>query len=116
MLCYMGPRHNCITDYGGMHAMGRKLPVDPLPDRMDPDRQLHDVTDADRSSIASIVRWGWYSIAVNVVLVALHGLIAAASGSLAVTAELLHNLVDLASATVVLIGLKLAARKSRAFP
>ena len=46
----------------------------------------------------------------------LHGLVAAASGSLAVAAELLHNFVDLASAGVVVAGLKLAARKSQAFP
>lgn len=62
------------------------------------------------------MRWGWYSIAINVALVAIHGLISVASGSLAVAAELLHNFVDLASAAVVVAGLKLAARKSRAFP
>ncbi|OGI42428.1 MAG: hypothetical protein A2V92_03490 [Candidatus Muproteobacteria bacterium RBG_16_65_31] len=63
-----------------------------------------------------IERWGWYSIAVNVVLALLHGLIAAVSGSLAVAAELAHNVVDLLSAAAVLMGLKLAARKSKAFP
>jgi cation diffusion facilitator family transporter len=44
------------------------------------------------------------------------GIIAAVSGSLAVTAELVHNAVDLVSAGGVLIGLKIAARKSKAFP
>jgi cation diffusion facilitator family transporter len=63
-----------------------------------------------------IVRWGWYSIALNVLLAALHGLIAWRSGSLAVAAELIHNLVDLLAAVAVLIGLKLANRKSAAFP
>jgi len=61
-------------------------------------------------------RWGWYSIALNVLLAALHALIAIRSGSLAVAAELLHNVVDLFSAIAVLVGLKLAARKSKAFP
>jgi cation diffusion facilitator family transporter len=61
-------------------------------------------------------RWGWYSIAVNVLLAALHAAIAASSGSLAVTAELIHNVVDLLAAIAVLVGLKLAARKSKAFP
>jgi cation diffusion facilitator family transporter len=60
--------------------------------------------------------WGWCSIAVNVLLAALHGVIALRSGSLAVTAELVHNVVDLLSAIAVLAGLKLAVRRSRAFP
>ena len=64
----------------------------------------------------NIERWGWYSIAVNVVLGAINLTIAAASGSLAVGAEMVHNLVDLLTAIAVLIGIKLATRKSRAFP
>jgi len=64
----------------------------------------------------NLQRWGWYSVAVNVVLAALHAVIAAASGSLAVATELVHNLVDLLTAVAVLIGLKLAARKTRDFP
>lgn len=64
----------------------------------------------------NIERWGWYSIAVNVVLGAINLSIAAASGSLAVGAEMVHNLVDLLAAIGVLIGIKLATRKSRAFP
>lgn len=68
------------------------------------------------AGIGSVLRWGWYSLAVNVVLVAFHGVIAAASGSLAVTAELIHNVVDLVAAGAVLIGLKLATRKTSAFP
>lgn len=64
----------------------------------------------------NVVRWGWYSIAVNTVLALLHGLIAAASGSLAVAAELAHNVVDWLASAAVLIGLKLAMRKSQAFP
>ena len=68
------------------------------------------------AGIGSVLRWGWYSLAVNVVLVAFHGVIATASGSLAVTAELIHNVVDLVAAGAVLIGLKLATRKTSAFP
>ncbi|RLC93647.1 MAG: cation transporter [Chloroflexi bacterium] len=64
----------------------------------------------------NITRWGWYSIAVNVVLAAINLSIARASGSLAVEAETIHNLVDLLTAIGVLIGLKLSTRKSKAFP
>lgn len=64
----------------------------------------------------NVERWGWYSILVNIVLAGLHAVIAAASGSLAVTAELVHNIVDLLTAVAVLAGLKIAARKSKAFP
>jgi cation diffusion facilitator family transporter len=67
-------------------------------------------------SIARAIRWGWYSIAVGFALVVLLSVIAAYSGSLAVAAELIHNAVDLAAAGAVLIGLKIAARKSDAFP
>jgi cation diffusion facilitator family transporter len=63
-----------------------------------------------------IERWGWYSIAVNVVLAAINLGIALASGSLAVEAEMVHNLVDLLSAIGVLIGLRLSTRKSKEFP
>jgi cation diffusion facilitator family transporter len=64
----------------------------------------------------SVERWGWLSIGVNVLLIGLHAIVAAASGSLAVTAELTHNVVDLLTAVAVLAGLRIAARKSRAFP
>jgi len=64
----------------------------------------------------SLERWGWYSIAISLLLAALHGSVAVVSSSLAVTAELLHNLGDLVTAVAVLIGLKLAARISSTFP
>lgn len=67
-------------------------------------------------SAGSVLRWGWYSVIVNLVLIGLHGLVAARSGSLAVTAELVHNFVDLAAAIVVVIGLRVAMQKARAFP
>ena len=64
----------------------------------------------------NIERWGWYSIAVNVVLIAINAGLAIISGSIAVEAEMVHNVVDLLTAIGVLIGLKLSTRKSRAFP
>ena len=64
----------------------------------------------------NLERWGWYSIAVNVALGLINLVIARASGSLAVEAEMVHNLVDLLTAVAVLIGLKLSMRKSKDFP
>jgi cation diffusion facilitator family transporter len=63
-----------------------------------------------------VERWGWYSVAVNIALVAINAVLAIASGSLAVRAEMVHNLVDLLTAIGVLVGLKLSTRKSKAFP
>ena len=64
----------------------------------------------------NIERWGWYSIGVNVVLAGINLAVALASGSLAVEAEMVHNLVDFLTAVGVLIGLKLSTRKSKEFP
>jgi len=72
--------------------------------------------DKDKGYTMNVERWGWYSVGVNVVLAVTNLVIATASGSLAVTAELIHNLVDLLAAVAVLIGLKLSTRKSKAFP
>jgi cation diffusion facilitator family transporter len=58
----------------------------------------------------------WASIGVNVVLGLLNLAIAVASGSLAVAAEMVHNLVDLVASVAVLAGVKIAERESRAFP
>ena len=77
---------------------------------------MPDPSDGMRDGIARVVRWGWYSLAVNVSLAAVHGMIAALSGSLAVTAELIHNVVDFVAAAAVLIGVRLATRKTNAFP
>jgi cation diffusion facilitator family transporter len=66
--------------------------------------------------VISVTRWGWYSVAVNVFLAAVHGAIAVTSGSLAVTAELVHNIVDLMAAIAVLVGVRLSTRKTKAFP
>jgi cation diffusion facilitator family transporter len=64
----------------------------------------------------NLERWGWWSIVVNIILAAINLVIAAVSGSLAVEAEMVHNLVDLLTAIGVLLGLKLSTRKSKAFP
>ena len=45
---------------------------------------------------ADVERWGWYSIGVNVVLALINLAVARASGSLAVEAEMIHNVVDVA--------------------
>lgn len=66
--------------------------------------------------MASLERWGWASIALNIGLSALNLAVAHTSGSLAVAAEMVHNLVDLAASVVVLVGLKLSERKSEVFP
>jgi cation diffusion facilitator family transporter len=61
-------------------------------------------------------RVAWASIGVNVALSLLNLTIAVASGSLAVTAEMVHNLVDLAGSAAVLAGVKISERKTRTFP
>lgn len=65
---------------------------------------------------ASLERWGWASICINVILVGINFLVAYASDSLAVAAEMVHNAVDLVAAIAVLLGLKLSKRRSRNFP
>jgi len=61
-------------------------------------------------------RVAWASIAVNIFLSLLNLAIALASGSLAVAAEMIHNLVDLVASVAVLAGVKISERKSRGFP
>ena len=61
-------------------------------------------------------RVAWASIALNILLSLLNLVIAAASGSLAVAAEMIHNLVDLLASVAVLVGINLSERKSRTFP
>mgnify|MGYP000957929571 CR=1 FL=1 len=73
-------------------------------------------TGAPTASPVNIERWGWYSIGINVTLIGINLLVARASGSLAVGAELIHNAVDLLTAIAVLAGLKLATRKTAQFP
>ena len=61
-------------------------------------------------------RVAWASIAINIFLSLLNLAIAAASGSLAVAAEMVHNLVDLVASVAVLAGVKISERESRDFP
>jgi divalent metal cation (Fe/Co/Zn/Cd) transporter len=63
-----------------------------------------------------VERVGFHAILVNVFLLGLNVAMAALSGSLALAAEVVHNLADLAAAGTVLAGLKLSQRKSRTFP
>jgi cation diffusion facilitator family transporter len=67
-------------------------------------------------SAPKAARVAWASIAVNIFLTFLNLAIAAASGSLAVAAEMVHNLVDLVASVAVLAGVKISERESRAFP
>ena len=70
----------------------------------------------ERAPAPSAARVAWASIAVNIFLSLLNLAIAAASGSLAVAAEMVHNLVDLVASVAVLAGVKISERESRAFP
>ena len=63
-----------------------------------------------------VERIGWYSVAVNIAMVTLNFGMTYFSGSLALAAETVHNIVDLTASGAVLIGLKLAYRKSKSFP
>lgn len=83
---------------------------------LDNSERLFDVMKTSTNQPVPVERWGWYSIGVNLVLAAVHASIAVASGSLAVTAELVHNLTDLLAAVAVLLGLKLSGRRSPNFP
>jgi cation diffusion facilitator family transporter len=65
---------------------------------------------------SSVERWGWASIGINILLGLLNLIISVASGSLAVAAEMVHNLVDLAASVAVLVGLKISRRRSKSFP
>jgi divalent metal cation (Fe/Co/Zn/Cd) transporter len=61
-------------------------------------------------------RVGWMSMAVNVLLILLNSLLGWLLGSIASTAEAVHNLVDVVGSVAILIGLKLSRRKSNNFP
>jgi cation diffusion facilitator family transporter len=59
---------------------------------------------------------GIYSLAVNLFLAALKAALAVLSGSLALAADAVHSSVDVVGSLVVLGGLIIARRKSKAFP
>jgi cation diffusion facilitator family transporter len=72
--------------------------------------------ESDGRAAPEAAQVAWASIAVNVFLSLLNLAIAAASGSLAVAAEMVHNLVDLLASVAVLAGVKISERESRRFP
>jgi cation diffusion facilitator family transporter len=74
------------------------------------------MTSSSPRAAPEAARVAWASIAVNIFLSLLNLAIAAASGSLAVAAEMVHNLVDLVASVAVLAGVKISERESRAFP
>ena len=59
---------------------------------------------------------GFYSIGVNVLLVALKGGLAYLSGSVALVADAIHSATDVISSITVLAGIKISKRKSKNFP
>ena len=61
-------------------------------------------------------RMGIYSLAVNLFLAGLKAALAVLSGSLALAADAVHSSVDVVGSLVVLGGLIIARRKSKAFP
>jgi len=61
-------------------------------------------------------RMGIYSLGVNLILAGLKAALAVASGSLALAADAVHSAVDVVGSLVVLGGLVIARRQSKAFP
>ncbi len=59
---------------------------------------------------------GLYSIGVNVLLVAIKGVLAYLSGSVALLADAIHSATDVISSITVLAGIKISKRKSKNFP
>ncbi|MBN2333025.1 MAG: cation diffusion facilitator family transporter [Deltaproteobacteria bacterium] len=57
-----------------------------------------------------------YSILTNVLLVGIKILLVYASGSLAIKADAIHSLADVASSSIILLGIKISKRSSRSFP
>ena len=59
---------------------------------------------------------GTYSIAINLILVAIKAFLAHLSGSVALVADAIHSSTDVISAITVLAGIKISKRSSRNFP
>ncbi len=73
-------------------------------------------TTEDHNNQTSLERWGWASIIVNLCLIGINLMVAYASDSIAVAAEMFHNTIDLVASLAVLVGLKLSKRQSQKFP
>lgn len=61
-------------------------------------------------------RVAWWSVTVNLLLVGIKAILAALTGSLAIRADALHSLTDVAGAGIVLLGIRLSRRESPRFP
>ena len=59
---------------------------------------------------------GLYSVGVNLLLVAIKGLLAYFSGSMALVADAIHSSTDVISSVTVLAGIKISKRKAKNFP
>ncbi len=57
-----------------------------------------------------------YSVALNLLLVGIKGLLAFLSGSVALLADAIHSSSDVISSAAVLVGIKISKRKSKNFP
>jgi divalent metal cation (Fe/Co/Zn/Cd) transporter len=71
---------------------------------------------ATKPSNKTLERVGWMSIGINIFLTLLNAVLGMLSGSIAVMAEAVHNLVDLIGSVGVVAGLKLSQKKSTDFP
>ncbi|MCK4622092.1 MAG: cation diffusion facilitator family transporter [Desulfuromonadales bacterium] len=58
----------------------------------------------------------WLSILTNLTLVGIKSALVALSGSLAIKADAIHSLSDVASSAIILTGIKISQRSSRRFP
>ncbi|MBF0322783.1 MAG: cation diffusion facilitator family transporter, partial [Magnetococcales bacterium] len=61
-------------------------------------------------------RIAWMAVGVNILLIALNTVLGLLSGSIAVGAEAVHNLVDMLGSVGVVVGLRLSRKKNSAFP
>ncbi|MBN2232377.1 MAG: cation diffusion facilitator family transporter [Deltaproteobacteria bacterium] len=61
-------------------------------------------------------RTAWLSVLVNLMLTGIKAGLAYHSGSLAIRADALHSLADVAAATIIVAGIRLARRPSTRFP
>ena len=61
-------------------------------------------------------RIAWLSILTNILLVTIKAILAFISGSLAIKADAIHSLSDVASSVIVLLGIKISERPASGFP
>ncbi len=73
-------------------------------------------SDSKWRSMETNEKIGFYSICVNLFLVAVKGVLGFISGSLALIADAIHSATDVISSATVLAGIKISKRKSKNFP